>query len=256
VIRIFYFFTILIISSFSLFNCSSKVVNKNKEPIDKILSKTKKLFYKEKFYKVITYLEPRINRYNGEKKLDSLMYFLGIAYLEEKEYEKAENEFRKITQIFRESPLRPYAQYYLAQVYMRRLPDPQRDQTITKMALRELMFFTELYPDHPLISLVKEDIRICRNNLAQKAYLNGYFYYKTKEYSAAKIYFLDVINEYFDTKWVDNATAKLVLCYIYLDDIDNARKYYELLKTLKLDKQSKQDYKKIRLLIKQKGIKL
>jgi len=229
------FVAILIISSFS---CSKQYISVDQE-VTETLQEVTQLVSDAKYRKVIDKLSPRINQFSGVQGVDSLVYFLGLSYIETEDFESGIVQLRRFVDNFKNSPLRPYAQFYLAQGYVRRLPIPSREQEITKMALRELNFFTELYPDHELMPVVKSDIKKCRNVLAQHDFDIGYFYYRKDEYSSAKAYFSDVMENYIDTDLSEDARTMYAISFLKLNDQESAGKQFDLIDYRKVHK----DYK-------------
>ncbi len=218
---------VIFLAVISAFSCSKKYVSIDEE-VSVTLVKAKELMAEKKHRNIIDLLSLRINKFSGVPGVDSLVYFLGISFIETEDYEQGVLQLRRLVDSFRNSPLRPEAYYYMSQAYVRRLPIPTREQKLTRMALRELNTFTELYPDHPLMENVKKDIKICRNLLAQYVFEIGYFYYRKEEYSPARAYFSDVIVEYIDTDLADDARVMISASYINLLDNESAKKEFEI----------------------------
>lgn len=86
------------------------------------------------------------------------------------------NEFREFLTFFPVSPRADYAQYRIGLAYSRQMLSPQRDQTATRDAIRELELFMQRYPDSPLRSDVAVLERAARDRLSQSEYEIGYFY--------------------------------------------------------------------------------
>ena len=82
---------------------------------------------------------------------------VGDTYIGENSIESnilAINEFREFLTFFPVSQRADYAQYRIGLAYSRQMLSPQRDQTATKDAIRELEVFRQRYPDSPLRSEV------------------------------------------------------------------------------------------------------
>jgi outer membrane protein assembly factor BamD len=62
---------------------------------------------------------------------------------------------------------------------------PERDQTETRDAIRELQAFVEHYPSSGLLPEGRQHLREARDRLATAEYRVGYFYYRVKWYPGA-----------------------------------------------------------------------
>ncbi len=222
-------------------SCSKKYATVDQE-VSETLKEVKESIEDEDYREVIEKLSLKINQFSGTRGVDSLVYFLGVSYIELEEFESGAIQLRRFSDNFRISPLRPSAQYYIAQSYVRRLPIASRYQDITNMALRELNFFTELYPEHTLMKDVKKDIRTCRNLLAKSAFDIGYFYFRKDEFSPARAHFSDVIASFIDTDISDDARLMLSLSYLKLSDMENSKNEFELVEKNKVSDDFKSFY--------------
>jgi len=104
---------------------------------------------------------------------------IGDTYIGEDSIESnilAINEFREFLTFFPVSRRADYAQYRIGLAYSRQMLSPQRDQTATKDAIRELELFMQRYPDSPLRAEVAVLERAAKDRLSQSEYEIGYFY--------------------------------------------------------------------------------
>src|SRR5207244_2920166 len=79
--------------------------------------------------------------------------------------ERALNEFSEFLAFFPTNPRADYAQYKLGIVRFRQMRAPQRDQTQTRDAVKELETFVTRYPNSSLISEGKARLRIARDRI-------------------------------------------------------------------------------------------
>ena len=104
---------------------------------------------------------------------------IGDTYIGEDSIESnilAINEFREFLTFFPVSRRADYAQYKIGLAYSRQMLSPQRDQTATKDAIKELELFMQRYPDSPLRTEVAVLERAAKDRLSQSEYEIGYFY--------------------------------------------------------------------------------
>ena len=99
--------------------------------------------------------------------------------------ERALAEFREFIAFFPTNPRADYAQYQLGMTHFRQMRAPQRDQTETREAIRELEIFVERYPNSTLIPEGRARLRDARDRLSQSDYEVGYFYYRQRWYPGA-----------------------------------------------------------------------
>jgi outer membrane protein assembly factor BamD len=114
---------------------------------------------------------------------------LGDTYLGEgtaDALERALNEFTEFLAFFPTNPRADYAQYKLGMVHFRQMRAPQRDQTQTRDAVKELETFVARYPNSTLMAEGKARLREARDRLSQSDYEVGYFYYRQRWYPGAE----------------------------------------------------------------------
>ncbi len=109
--------------------------------------------------------------YLGEGRIDSLIL--------------AANEFREFLTLAPLSEQADYAQYRLALSQVRQMLGPQRDQTATRDALRELERFREAYPTSNYKPEVDVLYRQARDRLSDHEFEIGRFQYRNGIYLGA-----------------------------------------------------------------------
>jgi outer membrane protein assembly factor BamD len=97
----------------------------------------------------------------------------------------AMNEFREFLSFYPTNKRADYAQYKLAIAHIRQMRAPQRDQTETREAIRELETFVARYPNSSLMPEAKTKLREARDRLSESDYLVGYFYFRQRWYPGA-----------------------------------------------------------------------
>jgi outer membrane protein assembly factor BamD len=113
---------------------------------------------------------------------------VGQTYLGEGSTESlllAANEFKEFLTYYPTNPRADYAQYQLALVHHKQMLRPERDQTQTREALRELQTFVERYPNSALMPEVRAKLREVKDRLSDSEYHVGFFYYRARWYPGA-----------------------------------------------------------------------
>jgi outer membrane protein assembly factor BamD len=88
------------------------------------------------------------------------------------------NEFREFLQFFPRSQRADYAQYRLGYSQFKQMLGPQRDQTATHDAIRELQRFLDSYPDSKYRSEVQKLLRDAKDRLGEHEFKIGQLYYR------------------------------------------------------------------------------
>ncbi|MCB5245259.1 MAG: outer membrane protein assembly factor BamD [Candidatus Cloacimonadaceae bacterium] len=107
---------------------------------------------------------------------------------------------------------------------------PQFDQTETLSAIEAFEKFKAKYPDDPLCEEADKYIQKAKYKLTEKKFHIGYTYYKMKDYSAALMYFKEIIDEG-NTNSLDRQSLYYTTLILHKQKQDDqARIYYNALK--------------------------
>jgi outer membrane protein assembly factor BamD len=117
--------------------------------------------------------------YIGEGRIDALI--LGA------------NEFREFLTYFPRSPRVDYAQYRLGYAQFKQMLGPQRDQTATHEAIKELKRFLDAYPDSKYRPEVLRLHREARDRLSESEFKVGQLYYRMRNYRGAWLRFGELL---------------------------------------------------------------
>ncbi len=190
----------------------------------------KKLFEDEDYYEASNEFTVVTLRYPGSSVADSAQFYLAESHFMMKEYLIAAAEYEKLITNMNKSKLVPLAQYKLAESYYRLSPRPELDQEYTLKAIREFQIFIEDNPTHPLKDEALKKIAELRAKLALKELKNADIYRKMHEYKAAIIYYDQVLADYYDTEWADDAQLGKIETYLEMEDPQSAAKEIEKFK--------------------------
>ena len=107
----------------------------------------------------------------------------------------AVNEFREFLTFYPTSPKADYAQYRLAVAQCEQMLAPERDQTNTREAVKELQVFVDRYPNSALLPEARALMRKAKDRLSEASYRVGFYYYRAKWYPGAVDRFRQVLSE-------------------------------------------------------------
>lgn len=154
---------------------------------------------------------------------------IGDSYLGERRIDSdilAAGEFREFLRFYPLAERADYAQYRLAVSQVRQMLSPQRDQTATRDALRELQTFTANYPNSQYLKEVIALEREARDRLSESEFLVGRHYYRTRWYPGAVARLENLLKT--DPQYTrrDGAYFYLAESYARLQRIEDALTYY------------------------------
>lgn len=110
----------------------------------------------------------------------------------------------------------PFAHHIIASSYFDEMKKPNRDQSATKKALKELRELRTLYPESKYAKLAENRLRIAEDTLAASEMEVGRYYLERNNYVAAINRFRTVVSKYQTTAHVEEALMRLTECYMAL----------------------------------------
>jgi outer membrane protein assembly factor BamD len=196
----FFFITVLLVmpgfpkaKKSKLFDCADAV------------SKAVSLYNDGKYSRVKTILENAKIQCGGSPLMDSILYYLGMADLNSKNYIEGRTSFELLAQDYHGSPFHKEAQFRIGYaVYMQSHPSG-RDQQETREAISLLRDFLEINPDGPFADSARKYLDLCFEKLAKKDFDAANFYIKINELESAVVCFKTFIQEHPQSKYVDQA---------------------------------------------------
>jgi outer membrane protein assembly factor BamD len=150
----------------------------------------KKWLVAREFFKQITETYTQ-SPYRPDAKLA-----IGDTYLGEGSAEAlvlAINEFKEFLSFYPTNPRADYAQYKVGLAHVKQMRGPQRDQTETREAIKELQAFVDRYPSSKLMPEVRTKLREAKDRLSESDYLVGFFYFRQRWYPGAIDRFKDLL---------------------------------------------------------------
>ncbi len=180
-------------------------------------------YVEEDYFEAVSDFTVVLLRFAGSTVADSAQYYLGDCHFQMGDYLIAGVEFERLVSSMSQSGLVPKAQLRMAESYYRLSPRAELDQQYTQKAIREYQNFIEDFPTHKKKEIAEEKIIFLRNRLAEKEYESAEIYRKMSEFSAAIIYFDQVLTKYYDTNWADDAQLGKIHTYINSEDLESAR---------------------------------
>jgi outer membrane protein assembly factor BamD len=226
-LRITNYLSILILS-LVIYSCSSSSKNDiQTDDSDKAMVVAMKKYDKKDYLDAIEDFSLIKIKFSGTKIADKAQYYLGMCYFQRKEFILAASEFENLVKNYSASTYSIQGRYQLALCYYNLSPDYSLDQTYTKYAITELQNFIELYPNDKSASDAEAKIKELKNKLAYKLYKSGELYMMMDDYKAAIIYFENVLQEYFETDYADDALYYKIQALLKRNKSEDALKEIE-----------------------------
>ncbi len=178
------------------------------------------------------YFRRLIDTFPGSEFRRDAKIGLGDSYLGEGHADSlilAANEFREFLTFFPLAPNADYAQYRLAMCYMRQMLGPQRDQTATVNALRELDTFLQNYPKSQYLDEVQVMRRQARDRLSEHEYQVGLSNLRIRVYAGAIARFEGLLKVDPEFTGRDKVYFHLGEAYEKVGRTTDARQWYERL---------------------------
>ncbi|HMQ57993.1 MAG TPA: outer membrane protein assembly factor BamD [Rhizobiaceae bacterium] len=128
-------------------------------------------------------------------------------------YDEAVNAGKRYVSLYPSSEEAAYAQYIVGLAYFRQVPDVTRDQRDTQLAIQAMQDVVDRYPESEYVEDAESKIRFARDQLAGKEMQVGRYYLERREYIAAINRFRNVVEQFSNTRHVEEALARLTESY-------------------------------------------
>lgn len=188
--------------------------------------KDRKWLAAREYYRQIVDNYPQ-SQYRPDAKLG-----VGDSYIGEHSTEAlllAVNEFREFLTFYPTSPRADYAQYRLALAQSEQMLAPERDQTNTREAIKELQVFVDRYPNSPILPDARALMRKAKDRLSEASYRVGFFYFRSKWWPGAIDRFQQVLKEDPEFTQRDAVYYHLAESLLRIDRKAEALPYFERL---------------------------
>ena len=128
-------------------------------------------------------------------------------------YTEAVNAAKRYVQLYPTSPDAAYAQYIIGLCYFRQIRDVTQDQKEARRTIEAMEELVQRWPDSEYVEDAQVKIRFARDQLAGKEMQIGRYYLERREYIAAIKRFRAVVENYSNTRQVEEALSRLTESY-------------------------------------------
>lgn len=219
---------ILLLTALFILGCSSSEKSSIKTDDPEEAFKIAKLNYDKKDYaQAVEDFSFMKIKFSGTNVIDKAQFYLGMSYYRREEFILAAYEFENLIKNYSSSLYIIESRFYLAMSYYGLSPKYSLDQTYTKYAIAEFQNFLILFPGDKLAPQAEAKIKELRNRLAYKDLKSADLYMTLENYKAALVYYDNILNEYFDTDYADDASYGRIKVLIKKLMYDEAKKEIE-----------------------------
>jgi outer membrane protein assembly factor BamD len=144
------------------------------------------------------------------------------------EYILAAYEFSKLIKNMPASQFVPQAQFMLAESYYELSPKYQLDQKYTKKSIEEFQAFIDFFPQNEKVKDAEQKIVELNDKLAHKDFKIAEIYEKLEYYTAAIIYYNEILDVYHDSQYAPDALYNKIV--LLMDQKKNSEALDEIVK--------------------------
>ncbi len=187
---------------------------------------------KSQYIKARLAFQTLINTYPDSDYTPSAYLAIADSYYKEKGVEallQAESQYKDFMIYFPTHEMADDAQLRIAAVNFMLMNDPDRDQTYTKKAAKELRKFISDFPDSEYAPTAREALRMVEENQARGVQGVANFYYKKESLPAAESRYKEVLEEFPDFSKTDETLYRLAETLLARDRAEEASVYYSQL---------------------------
>lgn len=208
--------------------CSEKLLYPDKPP-DVLLKEAIEYIRVENFVDARLALNKIIEDYpDSPEKVTASLLKAEVQY-KDSEYEEALFLFKAFLELYPAHRLADRAQYFLAMSHYQMMDLETRDQTAAQNALEVFDKFLKEFPNSKYRNLALVRRRKCIESLARNQMEIGKFYFRISSFQSAIGRFKQLLSDYPDQPFLDEALFLLGESYFQEQNFDEARTQYHQL---------------------------
>lgn len=182
-------------------------------------------FEEEKYVKASQQFNIIVERASHTDLGDDALFFLAESYFLNKDYDLALVEFEKLVSRMGFSPYIEKSRWRICETLLLLSPNFYHDQNSSIKAISQIQEFLDDFPNSEYSKDADKLINELRTRLAEKNMETGKLYVKLKAYDSAIVSYKIVINEFYDTKFFNEANMEIIRCLALQKKSDEARQF-------------------------------
>jgi len=182
-------------------------------------------FEEEKYVKSSQQFNIIVERASHTDLGDDALFFLAESYFLNEDYDLALIEFEKLVSRMGFSPYIEKSRWRICETLMLLSPNFYHDQDSSLKAITQIQEFLDDFPNSEYSKDADKLINELRTRLAEKNMETGKLYIKLKAYDSAMTSYEVVVNEYYDTKFFNDANMEIIRCLSLQNKSDEAKQF-------------------------------
>ncbi len=182
-------------------------------------------FEEDKYVKASQQFNIIVERASHTDLGDDALFFLAESYFLNEDYDLALIEFEKLVSRMGFSPYIEKSRWRICETLMLLSPNFYHDQDSSRKAISQIQEFLDDFPNSEYSKDADNLIKELRSRLAEKNMETGKLYVKLKAYDSAIVSYKIVINDFYDTKFFEEANIEVIRCLSLLNKKDEAEQF-------------------------------
>lgn len=196
---------VLVALVFTVFSCSEYNKVMKSDDLEWKYEKAKEYYEDEKYFKAYPLIEELITYFRGTARAEELHYLLAYADYHLEDYMLAGHRFKQFVKTYPRSDNAEECAYMSAYSTYLMSPRFSLDQDPTYEAIDKLDLFIKEYPNSDRADTCSKLIAELETKLEYKSYMAAKQYFKMEDYRAAYTTFGNLIKDYPDSKYHEEA---------------------------------------------------
>ena len=164
-----------------------------------------RMYEKGNYSRALSFFEDVQPFMHGRENFELMTYTMAYAYYKSRDYFMAAHVFQNYTRLFPNNEKTEECFFMSAYCNMLDVPYYKLYQVNAHNAIKQFQLFINYYPKSPKVKEANEFIDALRLQLAQKAYELANNYYRRSLYISASVAFKNVIKDFPETKFREDA---------------------------------------------------
>jgi outer membrane assembly lipoprotein YfiO len=185
-------------------------------------------FNRKKYNKAVPYYEQLLFERNSIYTADA-QFKIGECYFRVGKFVDAIFEYQELIRLFPDNSKVADAQFQIGIAYYNLSSNPHYDQSETERAIEAFAIFNEKFPQDNRTKDTDGYINEMQLKLIEKLFINGYIYFKMKDYPASQLYLREVMAHNLLNNLDKRSAYYNALIHIDRRERDDAMAYIEFL---------------------------
>ena len=216
---------VIVLAGLTLTACASSDITTslNPDPPEKIYNSADALMTAGKFEEAAKKFEDLDKSHPYAPEARRAMVLAAYSYYKAGKLPEAVVAAQRYTALHPGTKDAPLAHHIIASAHFDEMKKPNRDQSSTLKAVKELKKLRSLYPDSKYAKIAENRIRLAEDTLAASEMEVGRYYLKRNNHVGAINRFKTVVSKYQTTAHVEEALMRLTESYMALGVVNEAQ---------------------------------